>query len=131
MIKGYKDDIYWAKRVEKCVEEGHTFTQAIQMTMYKRESYNIKIRGIAATIQKEDLSLRQMMQLHRQEIEELFKAYLVDDRENLKEEIMDVMQTLINLIDFLEIDLEEELIKHRLKLESRGREFKDNIIRIC
>lgn len=98
--------------------------------MYKRDFYNSRMRGIAATIQKKKMNLRDMMQLHRQEVDELFRAYLADDKVNMAEEILDVLQTLVNLIVFLEIDLEEELIRHRIKLDERGWDFKENIISI-
>ncbi|OFI50473.1 hypothetical protein BG261_00925 [Floricoccus tropicus] len=45
------------------------------------------------------------------ETNELFKAWLKDDEENIKEELADVAIFLLGISEMLEVDLEAEILK--------------------
>ena len=133
MLNKYLDknmnDVDWAIAVEKMVEEQKVNSYAaINKITELREEYQNFRKGLGATKQKETITEKQLMTLHRQEADELFRAFLNKDNSNFEEECWDVIQTVLNMMDYKEIDMRESLLKHKLKLNSRGREFKENII---
>ena len=60
-----------------------------------------------------------------EEVEEVAGAILMNDKENLTEELLDVIQCCYGLAYTLGINLEEYIEKHNKKLLSRGHKFID------
>ena len=60
-----------------------------------------------------------------EEIEEVNNAIRLNDKENLIEELLDVIQCCYGLAYTKGINLEEHIEKHNKKLLSRGHEFID------
>ena len=60
-----------------------------------------------------------------EEVEEVAYAILMNDKENLTEELLDVIQCCYGLAYTLGINLEEYIEKHNKKLLSRGHKFID------
>ena len=60
-----------------------------------------------------------------EEIEEVNNAIRLNDKENLIEELLDVIQCCYGLAYTRGINLEEHIEKHNKKLLSRGHEFID------
>ena len=60
-----------------------------------------------------------------EEVEEVAGAILMNDKENLTEELLDVIQCCYGLAYTLGINLEEHIEKHNKKLLSRGHKFID------
>lgn len=58
-----------------------------------------------------------------EEVEEVAYAILMNDKENLTEELLDVIQCCYGLAYTLGINLEEYIEKHNKKLLSRGHKF--------
>ena len=58
-----------------------------------------------------------------EEVEEVAGAILMNDKENLTEELLDVIQCCYGLAYTLGINLEEYIEKHNKKLLSRGHKF--------
>lgn len=61
-----------------------------------------------------------------EELGEMKEAYEKNDRENLKEEIGDVVFTLVNIARKLDIDIVDSVMKTNNKFESRFRYVEDN-----
>ena len=60
-----------------------------------------------------------------EEIEEVNNAIRLNDKENLIEELLDVIQCCYGIAYTRGINLEEHIEKHNKKLLSRGHEFID------
>ena len=58
-----------------------------------------------------------------EEVEEVAYAILMNDKENLTEELLDVIQCCYGLAYTLGINLGEHIEKHNKKLLSRGHKF--------
>lgn len=133
VIEDYKnrnmDDEDWAVEVENLVQAGTSIDMALKHVMKLRDEYKNYIAGLGPTKQDKDISYRELFNLHRLEVEELHRAYLKNDDKNVEEEIFDVIQTLLNIIDYKNINIEDALLRHKLKLESRGRVFKEDVIK--
>lgn len=81
--------------------------------------------NIRATIQKDWVEVEHLINKLNEEVLEFIKA---ESKENAIEEFWDVVQCLINIIDYLEIDdesLREGMKIHNEKLLKRGWEFKN------
>ena len=61
-----------------------------------------------------------------EELGEMKAAYEKNDRENLKEEIGDVVFTLVNIARKLDIDIVDAVMKTNNKFEDRFRYVEDN-----
>ena len=60
-----------------------------------------------------------------EEVEEVAGAILMNDKENLTEELLDVIQCCYGIAYTRGINLEEHIEKHNRKLLSRGHKFID------
>ena len=60
-----------------------------------------------------------------EEVEEVAYAILMNDKENLTEELLDVIQCCYGIAYTKGINLEEYIEKHNKKLLSRGHKFID------
>lgn len=60
-----------------------------------------------------------------EEVEEVAGAILMNDKENLTEELLDVIQCCYGIAYTKGINLEEYIEKHNKKLLSRGHKFID------
>ena len=60
-----------------------------------------------------------------EEVEEVTGAILMNDKENLTEELLDVIQCCYGIAYTKGINLEEYIEKHNKKLLSRGHKFID------
>lgn len=60
-----------------------------------------------------------------EEVEEVAGAISMNDKENLTEELLDVIQCCYGIAYTLGINLEEHIEKHNKKLLSRGHKFID------
>ena len=60
-----------------------------------------------------------------EEVEEVAGAILMNDKENLTEELLDVIQCCYGIAYTKGINLEEHIEKHNKKLLSRGHKFID------
>ena len=60
-----------------------------------------------------------------EEVEEVAGAILMNDKENLTEELLDVIQCCYGIAFTKGINLEEHIEKHNKKLLSRGHKFID------
>ena len=60
-----------------------------------------------------------------EEVEEVAGAILMNDKENLREELLDVIQCCYGIAYTKGINLEEYIEKHNKKLLSRGHKFID------
>ena len=60
-----------------------------------------------------------------EEVEEVAGAILMNDRENLTEELLDVIQCCYGIAFTKGINLEDHINKHNEKLLSRGHKFID------
>lgn len=123
------NDLVWADIIEELIEKGMEANLVMQKVMELRAEYNEYITGLAATKQEKYITYKNLFELYKQEAEELYEAYLKNDDRNVEEEIFDVIQTLLNIIDYKNINIEDALLRHKLKLESRGRVFKEDIIK--
>ncbi|MGL5765666.1 MAG: MazG nucleotide pyrophosphohydrolase domain-containing protein [Sarcina sp.] len=124
------NDIDWAEEVEKLVLEGINTELAIMKVQDLREGYINFSTKLGGTIQCENVTLKYLMMLHRKEADELYRAYIKKDDENFEEECWDVIQTVLNMMQFKNIDMKESLITHKRKLISRRRKFDKDIIKI-
>lgn len=123
------NDLDWADMIEDLIKKGMESSLVIQKVMELRNEYNEYITGLAATKQEKDITYKKLFELYKQEAEELYEAYLKNDDRNVEEEIFDVIQTLLNIIDYKNINIRDALLRHKLKLEARGRNFKEDIIK--
>lgn len=123
----------WIKEIEQLVANGIDTNKAItHITNLKNEYIDYKTT-LAPTKQKENTTLEDLINKLKLENIEVQEAFKNNDLENLKEELLDSMQMILNILSFIGIkegSLEDAVLKHKLKLESRKWEFNSPTIMI-
>lgn len=69
------------------------------------------------------VTLKEMLDKLNEEVEEVGYAITINNKENMKEEICDVIQCWYGIAYSLGIDINECIESHNKKLLSRGHEF--------
>ena len=88
------------------------------------------LKYIYTTKQDKDITIHKLFKKLFEEQKEVRKAYTIASIENLTEELLDSLQMVINIFDYLGIDMEQAVIEHNLKLKERGWKFDKKIFEV-
>lgn len=118
-----------AKEIERiCEEKGISIKEGIAIIEKHYRNYRY-LQNIFTTKQPKGTDLHKLIRKLTEEQNEVRKAYYVADKENLIEELLDVIQMCVNTLDFLNVNYKQAIIEHNLKLTNRGWKFGKKVFR--
>ena len=125
-----KEDKLIAEEASKIyISENVSCVDAVLRAEERIKDYE-NLGNIFTTKQDKDMDIHKLAYKLIEEQKEVRKAYTIADLENLIEELLDELQMVVNILDYLNIDMKQAITEHNLKLKSRNREFDKKVFEV-